>query len=53
MIVGMGTIVNVATVVVGAGLGILLGNRIPARTKETVTSVLGLFKLVIGGTSVV
>lgn len=49
----MGTIVNVATVVVGAGLGILLGNRIPARTKETVTSVLGLFTLVIGGTSVV
>ncbi|AQP52430.1 hypothetical protein BW733_02500 [Tessaracoccus flavescens] len=49
----MGTIVNVATVVVGAGLGIVLGNRIPARTKETVTSVLGLFTLVIGGTSVV
>ncbi|WP_152024531.1 DUF554 domain-containing protein [Tessaracoccus flavescens] len=53
MTVGMGTIVNVATVVVGAGLGIVLGNRIPARTKETVTSVLGLFTLVIGGTSVV
>ena len=49
----MGTIVNVATVVLGAGLGIVLGNRIPARTKETVTSVLGLFTLVIGGTSVV
>ncbi len=49
----MGTIVNVATVVVGAALGIVLGNRIPARTKETVTSVLGLFTLVIGGTSVV
>ncbi|WP_297101782.1 DUF554 domain-containing protein [Tessaracoccus sp.] len=49
----MGTIVNVATVVVGALLGIALGNRIPERTKETVTSVLGLFTLVIGGLSVV
>ncbi|HMS37834.1 MAG TPA: DUF554 domain-containing protein [Arachnia sp.] len=53
MIIGMGTIVNVATVVVGALLGIVLGNRIPERTKETVTSVLGLFTLVIGGLSVV
>lgn len=51
--IGMGTIVNVATVVVGALLGIALGNRIPERTKETVTSVLGLFTLVIGGLSVV
>ena len=49
----MGTIVNVATVVVGALLGIALGNRIPERTKETVTSVLGLFTVVIGGLSVV
>jgi uncharacterized membrane protein YqgA involved in biofilm formation len=49
----MGTIVNVATVVVGALLGIALGNRIPERTKETVTSVLGLFTIVIGGLSVV
>ncbi|MBK7819496.1 MAG: DUF554 domain-containing protein [Tessaracoccus sp.] len=53
MMIGMGTIVNVATVVVGALLGIALGNRIPERTKETVTSVLGLFTLVIGGLSVV
>ncbi|MFT3889258.1 MAG: DUF554 domain-containing protein [Arachnia sp.] len=49
----MGTIVNVATVVAGSLLGIALGNRIPERTKETVTSVLGLFTMVIGGLSVV
>lgn len=49
----MGTIVNVATVVVGALLGIVLGNRIPERTKDTVTSVLGLFTIVVGGFSVV
>ncbi len=49
----MGTVVNVATVLVGALLGIVLGNRISQRTKETVTSVLGLFTLVLGGLSVV
>lgn len=53
MFIGIGTVVNVATVVLGALLGILLGNRIPERTKDTITSVLGLFTLVIGGLSVV
>lgn len=52
MFIGIGTVINVATVVVGALLGIALGNRIPERTRETVTSVLGLFTLVIGGMSV-
>ncbi|HJE51563.1 MAG TPA: DUF554 domain-containing protein [Tessaracoccus flavescens] len=51
--IGIGTVVNVATVIVGSLLGILLGNRIPERTKDTVTTVLGLFTLVIGGFSVV
>ncbi|WP_269451758.1 DUF554 domain-containing protein [Tessaracoccus coleopterorum] len=53
VIIGMGTIVNVATVVVGSLLGILLGNRIREHTKETITSVLGLFTMVLGGMSVV
>ena len=49
----MGTIVNVATVVVGSLLGILLGNRMPEKTRTTITALLGLFTLVIGGFSVV
>lgn len=49
----MGTIVNVSTVVVGALLGIALGNKIPDRTKDTVTAVLGMFTIVLGGFSVV
>ncbi|AQP49277.1 hypothetical protein BW730_08385 [Tessaracoccus aquimaris] len=49
----MGTIVNVSTVVVGALLGIALGNKIPGRTKDTVTAVLGMFTMVLGGFSVV
>lgn len=53
VIVGLGTIVNASTIVVGSLIGIAMGNRIPARTQETITSVLGLFTLVIGGLSVV
>ncbi|OMG58604.1 DUF554 domain-containing protein [Tessaracoccus sp. ZS01] len=51
--IGIGTVVNVATVVVGSLIGLALGNRIPERTKDTVTSVLGLFTMVLGGFSVV
>lgn len=51
--IGIGTLVNVATIIVGALLGIALGNRIPERTKDTVTAVLGLFTMVLGGLSVV
>lgn len=51
--IGAGTVVNVITVVVGSLIGIALGNRIPETTKSTVTAVLGLVTLVLGGTSVV
>ncbi|GAA4904217.1 DUF554 domain-containing protein [Tessaracoccus lubricantis] len=51
--IGIGTVVNVATVIVGSLIGLALGNRIPERTKDTVTSVLGLFTMVLGGFSVV
>ena len=45
---GFGTVVNVGTVIVGAGLGLLLGHRLPVRTRETVTDALGLVTLLIG-----
>ena len=51
MFPGFGTAVNVATVVAGAGLGLLLGHRLPVRTRETVTDALGLVTLLIGGLS--
>lgn len=50
--IGIGTLVNVLTVIVGALIGLALGNRIPERTKDTVTAVLGLFTIVLGGFSV-
>lgn len=51
MFIGFGTAVNVVTVVVGSLVGLLLGSRIPERTRETVTTVLGLVTLLIGALS--
>jgi uncharacterized membrane protein YqgA involved in biofilm formation len=50
---GIGTAVNVATVLLGALLGRLLGNRLPVRTRDLVTDALGLVTLLIAGTSAV
>jgi uncharacterized membrane protein YqgA involved in biofilm formation len=42
-----GTLLNAATVIVGATIGLLLGARMPARIQQTLTDVLGLFTLAI------
>ena len=48
---GLGTLVNVITVVVGTGVGIALGPRLPERVRSTVLSGLGLITLAVGITS--
>lgn len=53
MIPGSGTAVNVVAVLLGSGLGVLLGHRLPLRTRETVTDGLGLVTLLIAATSAV
>lgn len=50
---GLGTAINVAAIVVGSSVGVLLGHRLPQRTRDTVTDALGLVTLVIGGLNVV
>src|SRR3546814_17775507 len=50
---GIGTLVNVATVLVGALLGLVLGNRLPQRTRELVTDALGLVTLLIAAVSAI
>lgn len=50
---GLGTVLNVAAILVGAGLGVLIGHRLPERTRRTVTDALGLVTLVIGGLNIV
>lgn len=51
MIPGIGTAVNVATVLVGAVLGKVVGNRLPERTRDLVTDALGLVTLLIAASS--
>ena len=53
VIPGIGTVVNVVTVLVGTGLGVLLGNRLPERTRDVVTDGLGLVTLLIAGLSAI
>jgi uncharacterized membrane protein YqgA involved in biofilm formation len=48
---GLGTVVNVVTVLGGATLGSLLGHRLPDRVRDVVTDALGLVTLLIGGLS--
>ena len=47
MIAGTGTLVNVTTVLVGSGLGVVVGHRLPERTRDVVTDALGLTTLLI------
>jgi uncharacterized membrane protein YqgA involved in biofilm formation len=44
----IGTIINVGTVVAGAVVGKAIGDRLPARMRETVMHVIALITLVIG-----
>ena len=46
MFVGIGTVINVIAIIVGAGIGILAGNRIPERTRTLMTDVLGAITLI-------
>ncbi len=47
MFPGAGTVLNVTTVLVGATIGLLLGHRLPQRTRDVVTDGLGLATLLI------
>jgi len=46
---GLGTVINVVAILVGSGLGVFVGHRLPERTRVTITDALGLVTLVIGG----
>jgi uncharacterized protein len=48
---GTGTAVNVATVLLGSTIGVLVGHRLPERTRRVVTDGLGLVTLLIAAQS--
>lgn len=45
---GLGTLINTATVLVGGGLGLIIGNRIPDRVRTIIVQVIGLVTIAIG-----
>jgi uncharacterized membrane protein YqgA involved in biofilm formation len=48
---GLGTVINVTTVVIGSLLGMAVGHRLPERTRSVVTDCLGLTALLVAGLS--
>jgi uncharacterized membrane protein YqgA involved in biofilm formation len=48
---GLGTLINVVTIVVGSLLGMAVGHRLPGRTRSVVTDCLGLTTLLMAGLS--
>ncbi len=51
MFPGFGTVLNVVTVVAGSAAGLLVGHRLPLRTRDVVTDALGLVTLLIAALS--
>jgi uncharacterized protein len=49
---GIGTVVNIAAVLLGTALGVLLGHRLTERTRDLVTDALGLTTLLIAALTV-
>ena len=45
MFVGFGTTVNIATIIGGAAIGVLVGGRMPTRSRTLITDVLGLITI--------
>lgn len=44
----MGTAINILTIIIGSLIGLLLGNRLAAKSRQTVIAGLGLFTLAYG-----
>ncbi|MDP9431675.1 MAG: DUF554 domain-containing protein [Actinomycetota bacterium] len=51
MVPGAGTVLNVATVLAGSAIGVLLRGGIPERTRSVLTDGLGLVTLLVAGLS--
>lgn len=51
--IGLGTLLNMAAIVVGTAVGVLVGHRLPERTRELITQALGLVVLVVAALNVV
>lgn len=51
--IGLGTLLNMAAIVVGSAVGVLLGGRLPSRTRDLITQALGLITMVVAALNIV
>lgn len=51
--IGLGTLLNMAAIVLGTAVGVVVGHRLPERTRELITQALGLVVLVVAALNVV
>ncbi|MEK9810091.1 MAG: DUF554 domain-containing protein [Candidatus Nanopelagicales bacterium] len=51
--IGLGTLLNMAAIVVGSAVGVLVGGRLPERTRDLITQALGLITLVVAALNIV
>ena len=49
--IGLGTLINIAAILVGSAIGVALGHRLPMRTREVVTDGMGLVTLLVAALS--
>jgi hypothetical protein len=51
MFIGSGTVINVLTIIGGAGLGVVIGGRMPERMRSLITDILGLITILGAATA--
>jgi uncharacterized membrane protein YqgA involved in biofilm formation len=52
-VIGLGTLLNMAAIVMGSAVGVAVGSRLPERTRDLITSALGLVVLVVAALNIV
>lgn len=50
--IGLGTLINMAAILVGSAVGVAVGSRLPERTRDLITSALGMVTLVVAALNV-
>jgi Uncharacterized membrane protein, possible Na+ channel or pump len=52
-VIGLGTLINMGAILVGSAVGVAAGSRLPERTRDLITSALGLVVLVVAALNIV
>ena len=51
--IGVGTLLNMGAILIGSAVGVAVGSRLPERTRDLITSALGLVVLVVAALNIV